>query len=117
MLTLVDPPMLSIPQDGSARAIATVYSFGRPSRVSVHLQERFDPSTKFNLVTVPEEVTLPDTGQADIELIIMVASGVEPGVYRIDLAPEVLEDFRPQGVGEGYGSGGATLMIKVKAPE
>jgi len=62
-------------------------------------------------------VTLPDTGQADIELTIMVAPGVELGVYRVDLAPEALEDMRQFGAGEGSGSGGATLMIKVKAPE
>ena len=59
---------------------------------------------------------LPDTGQADIQLTISVASAVEPGVYRIDVKPEVSEDLRQQGVGEGYGTGGATLIIKVKAP-
>ena len=117
VLTVVEPPVLTIPQGGSAKAIASVYSFGRPSRVSLRLQDGLDPSTKFDLESTPDELTLADTGQADIELTIRVASGTEPGVYRVNVAPVVLEDLRPQGVGEGYGAGGATLMIKVKAPE
>ena len=117
VLTVVEPPVLTIPQGGSAKAIASVYSFGRPSRVSLRLQDGLDPSTKFDLESTPDELTLADTGQADIELTIRVASGTEPGVYRVNVAPVVLEDLRPQGVGEGYGAGGDTLMIKVKAPE
>ena len=117
VLAVVDPPLLWVSQGGSAKATATVYSFGRPSRMSLRLQERSDPSTRFSLELTPGEVTLPDTGQAEIELTISVAPGVEPGVYRVDVAPEVLEDLRQFGAGEGFGSGGATLMIKVKAPE
>ena len=116
VLTVVDPPILFIAQDGSAKAIATVYSFDRPSRVAVQLQEGFEPSLKFHLESTPEDVMLPDTGQAEIQLTIRVGSAVEPGIYRINVKPTVSEDLRQQGEGEGYGAGGATLIIKVKAP-
>ena len=53
VLTVVDPPLVAISQNGSAKAIATVYSFDRPSRVAVQLQERFEPSLKFHLEATP----------------------------------------------------------------
>ena len=53
ILAVVAPPFLVIFQDGSASAIATVHSFGRPSRASVILQERFDPSLIFLLEAHP----------------------------------------------------------------
>ena len=97
--------LLFIAQDGFAKAIATVYSFDRPSRVAVQLQERFEPSLKFHLESTPEDVMLPDTGQAEIQLTIRVGSAVEPGIYRINVKPTVSEDLRQQGEGEGYGAG------------
>ena len=75
------------------------------------------PVPLISLESNPEEVTLPDTGQAEIVLTLRVAPGVAPGIYEVTVMPQVLEDSRAQGVGEGYGTGGATLMIKVKAPD
>ena len=75
------------------------------------------PVPLISLESNPEEVTLPDTGQAEIVLTLRVAPGVALGIYEVTVMPQVLEDSRAQGVGEGYGTGGATLMIKVKAPD
>ena len=39
----VDPPFLSIPQGGFAAAVATLYSFDHPAKVSVRLEGAFQP--------------------------------------------------------------------------
>ena len=136
---VVDPPFLSISQGGSATAKVSVSLQGdfqpprpTPTRVPAPLppgttatppiqttppQSTPIPAPPISLESNPAEVTLPDTGQADIMLTLRVAPGVEPGIYKVTVMPQVLEDSRAQGVGEGYGTGGATLKVKVKGPE
>ncbi len=117
VLANVDPLMVSIPQGGSASATATLFSFARPSRITLSLLDGSDSSDKFFLVSDPVEVVLPETGQAQLDLEISTFPEVPAGIYRVDLSPQVQEDFRPQGQGEVYGGGGQILIIKVDAAE
>ena len=111
VVTTVDPPLITVAQDGSASVNVIVYSVDRPSRVGLSLRDRSNASDKFTIDSDPDEVVVPESGQTEIILSISPLSNVVPGVYEVDVAPEVLEDFRVQGVGEGYASGGQKLVV------
>ncbi len=71
------------------------------------------PVPQIGLESSPEVVTLPTTGQEDVLLTLRVAPLVSPGLYRLDVMPQVSGEMRKQGPGEIYGTRGRQLTVKV----
>jgi len=115
----VDPPFLSIAQGGSETVSATLFSFNRSCNVSVIFDWGYlgQPDQQITLELIPEDVTLPDTGQERLRLSLKVDASVAPGIYEVYVAPKVLEEERPSEAGYSKWIQGQKLTIKVTPTE
>lgn len=113
-LLTVDPPLLSIPQGGAAQATAVFQSFDLNATVSLMLPEGpRAPKPQITLKPAPAAIEVPRDGQAFLITTFAVGLSLEPGIYELEIHPEIIEASYSGGE-SGYSAGGSvTVLVEV----
>lgn len=113
-LLTVDPPLLSIPQSGAVQATAVFQSFDLNATVSLMLIEGpRAPKPQITLKPDPAAIEIPSHGQASLITTFAVGSNLEPGIYELEIRPEIIEASYSGGESGYSGGGSSTVLVEV----
>ena len=113
-LLTVDPPFLSVPQGSAAQATAVFQSYDLNATVSLTLPTGpRAPTPQITLKPDPDTIEVPPDGQAYLMFTFTVDSSLEPGIYELEIGPEIIEASYSGGESSYSGGGSATVLVEV----
>ena len=113
-LLTVDPPFLSVPQGGAAQATAVFESYDLNATVSLTLPTGPGaPAPQITLKTDSAAIEIPRDGQAFLITTFAVGPSLEPGIYELEIQPEIIEASYSGGESGYSGEGSVTVLVEV----